>query len=74
MYAHALTYPSLRRPRVRRIRPARRAPFLRRNTQHMRTFTRRRATTRVSWVREVARVTVALANAAALILLLAWFA
>ncbi len=63
MYAHAVTYPSLRTRRPGRLRTRRRAPFFGRNTQHMRALARRKAAS-VSWGREMLRATVALANVA----------
>lgn len=77
MYAHALTYPSLRTRRVRRLRTRRRAPLFSRNRSrrgahaplsnprhHMRALARRKAAASVSWGRELLRMTAALANVA----------
>lgn len=80
MYAHAQTYPSrhthhprpARRVRGRRARRAPRPLFLPGRTQHMRVIARLRVA-QPSWPREIARVTVALANAAALSALLYLF-
>ncbi len=73
MYAHALTCPSLRAPRQRGL-PVRRPLFFpRRNTQHVRVVPRRRAS-HVSWMRELVRVSVALANVAVWAALLYFFA
>jgi hypothetical protein len=63
MYAHAITYPSLRRPRRVRAR-RRRAFFLRRSTQHVRASSRRR-TVSATWTGEIVRVGVAVAGVAA---------
>lgn len=83
MYAHAQTYPSLhtrstrtlrvtRRVRRHRVRRTSRPLFLPGRTQHMRVIPRERVA-RVSWSREIARVTVVLANVAALSALLYLF-
>ncbi len=72
MYAHALTCPSLRAPRHRRLPLRRRRFFSRRNTQHVRVLPRRRAS-HVSWMRELVRVSVALANVAVWAMLLYFF-
>ena len=73
MYAHALTYPSLRRRRVHRVRAAKRPMLLRRRARPMRALARRRLA-RLSWPREIARVTLALANALAAAVAVAYFA
>ena len=78
MYAHALRYPSLRTHTARRVRArrlphaARRRFFLRPTTQHLRVVPRARVE-RESWLREIARVSIALANVAALSALLYLF-
>ena len=64
MYAHALTYPSLRAPRSRRLPVRRPRVFVRRSTRHVRVIRRQRAA-QGSWPREIVRVTAALANVAA---------
>ena len=65
MYAHALTYPSLRK---RPARPPRRARAPRRarsraTVHHLRVVPRPRVA-RESWAREIARATLALINVA----------
>lgn len=72
MYAHALTCPSRRAPRHRRLSVRRPRFFSRRNTQHVRVLPRRRAS-HVSWVVELVRVSVALANVAGWATLLCFF-
>ena len=86
MYAHALTYPSLRTRSARRVRAlrsprvSRRPLFLGRTTQHLlgpergrlRAVPRARSE-QTSWTREIARASIALANVAALTALLYLF-
>jgi len=73
LYAHALTYPSLRRRRVHhRVRASRRPLLLRGRSRPVRALARRRAA-RLSWPREIARVTLALANAAAAAVAVTYF-
>jgi hypothetical protein len=74
MYAHALTYPSLRK---RPARPARRARAPRRSRSgptghHLRVVPRPRVA-RASWAREIVRATLALINVAAAAALLYLF-
>lgn len=64
MYAHALTYPSLKTRRVRQVRTRRRALFFRGSTRHMRALAHRKSAASVSWGRELLRMTAALANVA----------
>jgi hypothetical protein len=67
MYAHAPTYPSLHASRTRRL-PVRRPHFFsRKTTRHVRATSRARTVARpramrASWLREIVRVTMALAN------------
>jgi hypothetical protein len=68
MYVRTRSTRRVRRLRSPRASHASRPLFLRKTTQHLRVIPRRRVA-RASWIREIARVTVALANAAAFAML-----